>query len=80
MCSVQHFHDLVLAAVTSHPPRNIFDYPLQDWAGAGLKFASTVRMLLATVDEGRIVLGIGRLSDADWQEVQKRVSQLFAWP
>ncbi len=75
-----HLHDLVVAAVTSHPPRNPFDLQLQDWAGAGLKIPSTVRMLLATIAADRVVLSIGHLTNSDWQEVQKRMGQLFAWP
>ncbi|MBY0526077.1 MAG: type II toxin-antitoxin system PemK/MazF family toxin [Gemmataceae bacterium] len=72
--------DVVIAAITSHPPRISSDYALLDWAVAGLQFASTVRMLLATVADRRIVLRIGRLSDRDWAAVQDRVLQLFAWP
>jgi mRNA interferase MazF len=72
--------NLVLAAITSHPPRDPTDYALVDWAAAGLKLASTVRMLLATIAETRVVLHVGHLSDPDWAEVQARVLQVFAWP
>jgi mRNA-degrading endonuclease toxin of MazEF toxin-antitoxin module len=72
--------DLVVAAVTSHPPRGGLDYALADWSAANLKLPSTVRMLLATVAETRILLSVGRLSDRDWAEVQDRVRQVFAWP
>lgn len=72
--------DLVVAAVTSHPPRFATDYALLDWSAAGLRVPSTVRMLLATVAENRVVLSIGRLSDRDWVEVQARVLQVFQWP
>ena len=51
-----------------------------EWSGAGLQFASTVRMLLATVAEARVQLRIGRLSDRDWAEVRARVTQVFNWP
>lgn len=70
--------DVVVAAITSHSPRLPTDYALQDWAAAGLQFASTVRMLLATMAVQRIVLPIGRLSPADWAMVQDRVRQVFA--
>lgn len=72
--------DVVLAAITSHAPRVSTDYALLDWAAAGLQIASTVRMLLATVADGRIVMRIGRLSDRDWVQVHSRVLQVFAWP
>jgi mRNA interferase MazF len=71
--------DLVIAAITSHPPRSTSDYGLSDWSGAGLKMASSVRMLLATVASSRILLHVGHLADRDWSEVQTRVRAVFAW-
>ncbi len=72
--------DLVIGAVTSQAPRFPSDYALQDWAAAGLQFASTVRMLLATAAESRVLHQVGRLTDRDWTEVQTRIRQVFAWP
>jgi mRNA interferase MazF len=72
--------DLVIAGITSHAPRIMTDYALRDWSAAGLRVASTVRMLLATVAETRVMLTVGRLSDFDWTEVQKHVLHVFAWP
>ena len=65
--------DQIIAAITSHAPRLPTDYALADWQAAGLQYPSTVRMLLATVAVQRLVLTIGRLSDADWAEVQARL-------
>jgi mRNA interferase MazF len=36
--------DVVVAAVTSAPPRSTTDVILQDWSAAGLRLASTVRL------------------------------------
>ncbi len=72
--------DLVVAAVTSHAARMATDFALQDWAAAGLKMASTIRMLLATVAGSRVLLRVGHLTDRDWAEVQSRVRSVFAWP
>ncbi|HEV3262782.1 MAG TPA: type II toxin-antitoxin system PemK/MazF family toxin [Gemmataceae bacterium] len=72
--------DLVIAAITSHPPRFATDFALLDWSAAGLRFPSTVRMLLGTIADSRVVQQIGRLSDRDWAEVQARVRGVFAWP
>jgi hypothetical protein len=49
----------VVAAITSHAPRVAMDFALRDWAAAGLKFLSTVRMLLATVASAHILLHVG---------------------
>jgi mRNA interferase MazF len=70
--------DTIVAAITSHAARFATDYALQDWQAAGLQFASTVRMLVATIAAERIVLRIGRLSDRDWAEVRSRVRQVSA--
>ena len=36
--------DVVVAAVTSAPPRSTTDAALQNWPAAGLRVASTVRL------------------------------------
>jgi mRNA interferase MazF len=72
--------DVVVAAVTSHSPRVASDCALADWAKAGLRIPSTVRMLLATVASSRILLHPGRLTDRDWAQVQSRVRSVFDWP
>ena len=69
--------DVVVAAITSHAGRTSTDFVLTDWAGAGLKVPSTVRMLLATVASSLILLHIGHLTDRDWGEVQSRLHSVF---
>ena len=71
---------VVVAGVTSHAPRVGMDFALVDWAAAGLKIPSTVRMLLATVASSRILLHVGHLTDRDWTEVQVRLCMVFTWP
>ena len=71
--------DLVIAGITSHPPRSTWDYELQDWSASGLRLPSTVRMLVATVATSRVQLTIGHLTDRDWAEVQQRFRRVFAW-
>jgi mRNA interferase MazF len=73
-------HDIVVAAITTRAPRRSSDYALLDWQAAGLQSPSTVRMLITTLAETRVLLHIGRLSDRDWAEVQKRILQVFQWP
>lgn len=69
--------DVVVAAITSHAVRVATDALLADWAGAGLRVPSTVRMLLATVASSRILLHIGHLTARDWTEVQTRLHLVF---
>jgi len=72
--------DIVVAALTSHAARFSSDYALVEWKVAGLHFPSTVRMLLTTFADSQVIHYIGRLTDRDWAEVQKRVTQVFTWP
>ena len=69
--------DVVVAAITTHPPRSPMDYVLQDWKAAGLAKPSTVRMLIATIAQTRIVLTIGHLTDRDWAGVQATLQLVF---
>jgi mRNA-degrading endonuclease toxin of MazEF toxin-antitoxin module len=71
------YGDVVVAAITSHAPRVAMDVGLIDWATAGLKLPSTVRMLLATVASARILLHIGHLTERDWTQVQTRLRMVF---
>lgn len=66
--------DLIVAAVTTHPPRLPTDVALLDWKSAKLVKPSTLRMLIATVAESRIVHHVGRLSDRDWAAVQQQLA------
>ena len=66
--------DLIVAAVTTHAPRLPTDVELQDWKSAKLVKPSTVRMLIATVAESRIVHHVGRLTDRDWAAVQQQLA------
>ncbi len=66
--------DVIVAAVTTHPPRLPTDIALLDWKSAKLLKPSTVRMLMATVSVARIVHHVGRLTDRDWATVQQQLT------
>lgn len=70
--------DLVVAAITSHRARFATDYELVDWKAAGLVIPSTVRMLVATIAETRVLHRTGRLTPSDWTEVVLRLQRVFA--
>ncbi len=69
--------DVIVAAVTTHPPRLPTDVALLDWKAAKLVKASTVRMLIATVADTRIVHHVGRLTDRDWAAVQQQLANVI---
>lgn len=70
--------DVIVAAVTPHPVRTSLDVHWSDWQAANPKIPSTVRMLLATVTQARILHHLGALGRADWQAVQSRLSAALA--
>lgn len=58
--------DVLLARITTRPPRTPSDVYLRGWDSAGLPLASTVRLTkLATLDRRLIHRRIGRLQPAD---------------
>ena len=72
-----HQGGIVVAAITTHSVRFATDVTLTDWASAVLKMRSTVRILLATVANSRVVHHIGHLSGCDWAEVRSRLHWVF---
>ena len=71
--------DLVIARVTTHPPRDLSDVALTHWAAIGLPRASTVRLAkLATIDQRLVHHIIGHLHTEDSQVVARAWEQLVA--
>jgi mRNA interferase MazF len=64
--------DVILGLVTSQPIITALpsDHVLRDWAAAGLNKPSVFRTFLATMPATAFTL-IGRLSDRDWEAVQR---------
>jgi mRNA interferase MazF len=72
--------DLLLAALTSRAEAATgpFDYPLNDWRAAGLRFPSALKPVLVTLDPARVVHRIGALSAADLAQVDERLRRALA--
>ena len=74
----QDSSDYVVAAVTSAPPRSVFDVAIKDWKAAGLKVASTVRLARLDCLEGSLMHGrIGLFSPRDGEAVRRAWSRKF---
>ena len=69
--------DVIVAAVTTHPARLSTDVTLLDWQAAKLLKPSTVRVLIATVADVRIVHHVGHLTDRDWAAVQQQFANVI---
>ena len=62
--------DLLLARITTQPCHSAHVCELLDWARAGLRAPSWVRMhKLATLESKLVEKQLGVLTDADWQRV-----------
>ncbi len=71
--------DLVVARVTTHPPRHQSDVALTGWAESGLPQASTVRLTkLATIDHRLVHRTVGHLHPEDIRSVIHAWEQLTA--
>lgn len=63
--------DAVVAAVTSAAPRSVTDVALSDWAGAGLKLPSTVRLArLDCLEHSLLLHRLGKLTSSDRTQLQ----------
>jgi mRNA interferase MazF len=69
--------DLLVARITTHPPREASDVPLKFWAEIGLPRASTVRLTkLITIDLRLIHRKIGRLRPDDGRSIAQAWQQM----
>lgn len=70
--------DVLLARITSKPPRSANDVTVADWQGAGLRGASTIRLHKLTTSEKVSVLGrVGTLQPTDRAAVSAVLRQLY---
>ncbi len=69
--------DLVVAAITTHPPRFPTDYSLVGWKLARLVAPSTVRMQLATIATSRVLYRPGRVPPSDLHAIDGRLRHVF---
>jgi Growth inhibitor len=66
---------ITVAGITSNiaAHRNSTSYELFDWAAAGLQKPSVVTSWLATISPRLVQLRVGRLTDHDMEEVERRL-------
>lgn len=67
--------DLLLAAITSNvsAATGSFDYLIQNWKEAGLRFSLALKPVLFTLDPQRVIHTIGVLHLTDLAEIDKRL-------
>lgn len=67
--------DLLLAAITSNisAATGSFDYPIQKWKEAGLRFPSAWKPVLFTLEPQRVIHTVGVLERTDLAEMDTRL-------
>jgi mRNA interferase MazF len=72
--------DVILAVITTQTSSAISttDYLPEDWKTAGLHKPSAFRAYFGTYDKRAIASVIGKVSDRDWYEIQKRINLAIA--
>jgi mRNA interferase MazF len=67
--------DVIIAFLTTNlaAATGPTDYVLQDWVAAGLHQPSAFRSFISSRPTDEIIKEIGRVSDRDWDEIQKRL-------
>jgi len=64
--------DVLLARITTRPPRDVRDVSLESWSNIGLPKPSTVRLTkLVTVDRRLVLRRVGALGSEDRRTVLK---------
>jgi mRNA interferase MazF len=75
LLSIDH-EDVLLARVTTRPPRSTGDVSIQNWMSSGLPKPSTIRLSkLATVDARLVLRRIGHISPDDGKAVLQELSK-----
>jgi mRNA interferase MazF len=71
--------DVLLARITSQSRPSQYELPIVDWAAAGLRMPSSVRVhKLATMQKQKTRYTVGTLSSSDRQTVSAALSSMFS--
>jgi mRNA interferase MazF len=71
--------DIIIARLTSRSPRSAYDVVLSDWAMAGLRIPTIVRLdKLLTTEKSLVKSTMGNLSAKDYQAVGSVLNSMFA--
>jgi mRNA interferase MazF len=67
--------DILLAAITSKvsAATDPLDYTLSNWRAVGLRYPSAFTPVLFTLEPGRVIHRVGKLSTADLAEIDGRL-------
>jgi mRNA interferase MazF len=65
--------NLILVMITSQAKKFVSDYALVDWAVAGLKKPSVVRIKIATISTTLVLLKVGQIAPNDLPHIEAQI-------
>ncbi len=69
--------NLILVMITSQAKKFITDYTLADWAAAGLRKPSVVRIKIATISTALVLLKVGQITQNDLPQVEAQIRRVL---
>jgi len=69
--------NLILIMITSQAQKFVTDYALADWAAAGLKKPSVVRIKIATISTALVLLKVGQITQNDLPHVEAQIRRVL---
>lgn len=69
--------DVIVAAISSKPPRDRYEYKLERWKLSGLKLPSKVRAGAVHTVSGLLLKRIGAIPEEEYYEVKKLLTEVL---
>ena len=74
----QSRRDLIIMAITSQvrPTQGMGDVTVQDWKSAGLLKPSSIKPVIATIEQRLVIKRLGRLKEDDRQKLRAAIAKI----
>jgi mRNA interferase MazF len=69
--------DIIVAAISSKPPRNRFEYMIDAWKMSGLKMPSKVRAGTLQTVSTVLLQKIGQIPEEEFLEIKRLLTEVF---
>lgn len=70
--------NVIIAAISSRPPRDRYDYQIESWKSSGLKMPSKVRAGTLQTITGMLLNKIGTIPDEEYHEVKRLLTEILS--
>lgn len=69
--------NVIIAAISSRPPKDKFDYKIEKWQDSGLKMPSKVRVGTLQTTAGFLLHKIGSIPEEDYLQVKHLLTKVL---